>query len=234
MKIIAAACISALLFAPAWAQAENQTAAKLVHSSTDEQIRAYEHVLQASPDDPAAMPALITAYLQKLRESGDGAYLERASTLVNRMLEKDGGSLTALRFQNEIDLQRHDFRAVAERARDMAQYAPSDPGVWGNLGDASMELGDYDAARNAYLRMFALRPNLASYNRLAYFRFVTGDPQQAIALMRNAVEAGDPRPETVAWCWAELGDMYFKLGKLDEARGAYQAAVGLFPGLHRA
>jgi tetratricopeptide (TPR) repeat protein len=116
----------------------------------------------------------------------------------------------------------------------MAKYAPSDPGTWGNLGDALMELGEYERAGQAYSKMFALRPNLASYNRLAYFYFVTGDAPHAIALMRTAAEAGSAEPENTAWCWAELGDIYFKTGKLDEAADAYQTALSLFPTLHRA
>jgi tetratricopeptide (TPR) repeat protein len=116
----------------------------------------------------------------------------------------------------------------------MARYNPSDAANWGNLGDAYMDLGEYELAGNAYRRMFSLRPNLGSYNRLAYWRFVTGDGPAAIALMRQAVEAGDPAPENTAWCWAELGDMYFKLGKLPEAASAYTSALDLFPALHRA
>jgi tetratricopeptide (TPR) repeat protein len=207
---------------------------QLAHVTTDERIRAYERLLAGSPDDSRIQTGLISAYLQKLREAGDFGYLDRASKLVDKVLEKDGGNFVALRLQNEIDLERHDFRGVAERAQDMAKYAPSDPGNWGNLGDALMELGEYERAGRAYLRMFALRPSLASYNRLAYFRFVTGDARSALDLMRNAVDAGDPQPQNVAWCWAELGDMYFKTGQLPEAALAYHAALELFPSLHRA
>jgi tetratricopeptide (TPR) repeat protein len=206
----------------------------LSRANTDERIRTYERLLASSPDDMRLESGLISAYLQKLRESADRTYLDRASKLVDRMLEVDGGNFTALRFENEIDLQRHEFKTVAERAADMAKYSPSDAGNWGNLGDALMELGEYERAGQAYSKMFALRPNLGSYNRLAYFRFVTGDSAQAIELMRNAVEAGDPLAENTAWCWAELGDMYFKTGKLAEAADAYQSALKLFPTLHRA
>jgi tetratricopeptide (TPR) repeat protein len=211
-----------------------RTLAELAHAPIDERIQTFERRLQASPDDGRLQAALISSYLQKLRESGDRVYLDRAARIVDRMIERDGGSFTAMRFQNEIDLQRHDFRAVAERALDMSKYAPSDPGVWGNLGDASMELGDYQQAPQAYSRMFALRPNLASYSRMAYWQFVTGDLQRAIALVQNAIDAGDAEPENVAWCWAELGDMQFKAGRLTEASNAYRAALRLFPGLHRA
>jgi tetratricopeptide (TPR) repeat protein len=219
---------------PAQRAPGTRSLAEFSHLSSDERIRAYERMLQSSPENVQVQSGLISAYLEKLRESSDYAYLDRASKLVDKMLERDGGSLSALRFENEIDLQRHNFRAVAERARDMSNYAPSDPGVWGNLGDAAMELGDYEQASKAYLRMFSLRPNLASYNRLAYLEFVTGDAASGMASMRNAIDAGDTQPAVVAWCWAELGDMYFKTGKLNEAAAAYRTAIQLFPGLHRA
>jgi tetratricopeptide (TPR) repeat protein len=211
-----------------------RAAVDLAHASTDERIQIYQALLENTPDDMSAEIGLASTCLQKLRESGDGTYLDLAAKLVDTMLRQDGGSLTTLRLQNEIDLQRHAFKAVAERARDLIRFSPSDPGVWATLGDASMELGEYDEAGNAYLKMFALRPNLASYNRLAYFRFVTGDVPNAITLMKNAVEAGDPQPENVAWCWAELGDIYFKTGKIEEASRAFHQALDLFSTLHRA
>jgi len=204
------------------------------HEPTDVRIKTFEKLLAASPDDLKLQTGLISAYLQKVRETSDFGYLTRASKIVDRILEKDGGNFTALRFENEIDLQRHDFKAVADRSQDMVKYAPSDAGTWGNLGDALMELGEYQRAGDAYLKMFALRPGLSSYNRLAWHRFVTGDPISAIALMHEAVEAGDPVAQNTAWCYAELGDMYFKTGKLDDATNAYRSALDLFPSLHRA
>jgi len=207
---------------------------RLTQATTDQRVKVWESKLRASPDDPRLITGLVSAYLQKLRETADYRYLDRAAQLVDRLLERDGGNFEALRFENEIDLQRHDFRVVAERSRDMIKYNASDPGIWGNLGDALMELGEYEEARDAYTKMFALRPNLGSYNRLAYFRFVTGNANAAIDLMKKAIEAGSPMPENTAWCWAELGDMYFKTGKLDDAETAYQSALNLFPSLHRA
>lgn len=202
--------------------------------STDNRIRAAEQGLQQDPGKMAVQSELISAYLQKVRESGDFTYLQRATKIVETMLDHDPSSDVAARFQNEIDLQWHRFRQVAERAAGMTRYNPSDSGSWANLGDASMELGNYDQAGQAYARMFALRPDLASYNRLAYFRFVTGDAASAITLMRDAVQAGSATPENTAWCWAELGDLYFKAGRLEESKGAYQSALQLFPRLHRA
>lgn len=206
----------------------------LTHEKTDVRIKTFEKMLADSPNDLKLQSGLISAYLQKVRETSDFDYLTRASKMVDRILEKDSGSFEALRFENEIDLQKHDFKAVAERAQDMVKFEPSDAGSWGNLGDALMELGEYQRAGDAYLKMFSLRPGLSSYNRMAWYRFVTGDPNAAIALMKYAVDAGDPVAQNTAWCYAELGDMYFKVGKLSDAAEAYHAALSLFPTLHRA
>ena len=198
-----------------------------------DRIRVLESKAAASPGDRSVTAALISAYLQKLRETADGTYLELASRLTTRLIQQDGGSVIALRFQNEVDLQRHEFKAVAERAGDMVKYEPSDPGLWGNLGDALMELGEYERAGQAYTRMRSLRSGLASLNRAGYHRFVIGDAGGAIAFLTQAIEAGGDG-ENTAWCWAELGDMYFKTGAFARAEKAYNAGLALFPGLHRA
>ncbi len=200
------------------AQPARSLSSELGRASTDGRIRIYQHLITASPSDLRLQLGLANTYLQKLRDTADSNYLARASAIADRILAADGGLFQALRLENEIDLQRHDFRSVAERSRDMLKYAPSDPGTWGNFGDALMDLGEYDEAGHAYERMFALGPNLASYNRAAYFRFVTGDASRAIALMKEAIEAGSDNPENGAWCLAELGDLYFKTGQMEDAR----------------
>jgi tetratricopeptide (TPR) repeat protein len=97
-----------------------------------------------------------------------------------------------------------------------------------------MERGEYQRASKAYQTMITLRANQASYNRVAYYRFVSGDPKGAIEMMHLAVAAGGAAPENTAWCLVELGGMYFKTGQLDAAAGAYRGALDLFPGYHSA
>ncbi len=230
--VILAAFLSLVASRPAAAATAPANARQF--ATTDQRIAWYEGELRTSPGDARLSAGLITACLQKVRETADARYLDLASKVVETVLDKEGGNPTFLRMLNEIDLQRHNFRDVAARSQDLLRYQQSDPGIWGNMGDASMELGEYEQARDSYLRMFELRPNLSSYNRLAYWRFVTGDPASAIRLMREAIDAGSDTPENVAWCWAELGDMYFKTGNLAQARDAYESAIKLFPSLHRA
>ncbi len=102
------------------------------------------------------------------------------------------------------------------------------------LGDASMELGKYDEARKAYEKMVSLRPDLSSYNRLAWYRFVTGDAEAAIQLMHSAISGVSEAPENTAWCLADLGSMQFKVGKVADARASYTQALTVFPGYYPA
>ncbi len=207
------------------------TSAKL---KTDERIAAYSKAVAAQPGSSHLQSLLARAYIQKMRETVDFSYLDRASILVEAVLARDPGNYEALRLRSEIDMERHEFARVAEYSEEMTHFAPDDASNWGSLGDASMELGRYDAARDAYSRMLALRPDLASYNRIAWYQFVNGNVDQAIALMKNAIAADSPAAENVAWCWNDLGNIYFKTGRLNEAEDAYSHALGAFPGYYPA
>ena len=85
-----------------------------------------------------------------------------------------------------------------------------------------MELGEYSAAADAYQKMVQLRPDLSSYNRAAYYRFVAGDPKGAIDIMKRAIDSGSRSPENIAWCLVDLGNMELKMGHTAEAGEAFR------------
>src|SRR5206468_7183344 len=105
---------------------------------------------------------------------------------------------------------------------ELIRIAPDDPWNFGTLGDSMMELGDYNAAADAYQTMVQLRPDMSSYNRAAYYRFVAGDAAGAIEIMKMAVDAGSRSPENVAWCLVDLGNMQWKTGQVEAAARGYQ------------
>ena len=207
---------------------------KAAHLTANERIATYEKLLQQSPADPKIQAGLAEAFIQKLRETTDFAYLNRASALVDKMLAADPKSYDAIRLRIEIETHRHNFPKAAELAQELTERNPSDTGSLGMLGDSLMELGQYDAAGKAYRRMLELTPNLTSYNRVAYHEFVTGNSGQALSWMNLAVQAGSPIPENLAWCQVEFGDMLFKAGYTKEAHTVYDRALETLPGYHRA
>jgi tetratricopeptide (TPR) repeat protein len=186
------------------------------------------------PDSQKNPTQLARTYLSRMRETTDYGYLDRAQKLISMVLESDPENYDALLVQNEIDLFQHRFPAVAANSAKLAKRRPEDAINWATLGDAFMEMGQYDAAANAYQRMVDLRSDLMSYNRIGWYRYITGDMEGAIEMMQRAVKAGRPGHENTAWCLVELGNLYFKSGKLDQAESAFRMALEHFGGMHSA
>jgi tetratricopeptide (TPR) repeat protein len=207
---------------------------KVARMATDERIKMYETLARYNPADLHYQNLLAGAFIQKMRETMDPGYLDRASKIVAAVLSADGTDYEALRLRSQIELERHNFTKVAEYSRELIASSPEDPWNWGTLGDSLMELGQYDKAAEAYQRMVNMRPDLASYNRASYYRFVSGDAAGAIEVMKRAIGAGSRSMENVAWCYVDLGNMYFKIGQAGEAERAYLSALRAFPGYYPA
>jgi len=201
---------------------------------TDDQITALQTLIKTKPEDLSYQSQLAGAYIQKTRETTDFSYLDRASKIVDNVVAADSDDYQALRLHSEIELERHEFSRVADDSRRLTQFSPGDPWNWGTLGDALIELGQYDDAAEAYQKMVSLRPDLASYNRAAWFRFLAGDMPGAIDIMQRAIVSGSPSAENTAWCMVELGHLLMKSGRSAEAQKVYAAALKTFPGYHPA
>jgi tetratricopeptide (TPR) repeat protein len=98
------------------------------------------------------------------------------------------------------------------------------------LADAQIELGRYGGARRTIQTFVDLKPTLASYARVSYFRELTGDLAGAAEAMRLAVAAGSGAPENLAYVQALLGDLELQRGRLGAARDAYRSALRSVPG----
>jgi len=199
---------------------------------TDERIKMYQALTAAQPENLHYANLLAGTYIQKMRETTDFGYLDRASQIVNDVISRDSQNYEALRLRSEVELERHNFKKVAEYSRDLTKIAPEDSWNWGTLGDALIEIGDYEHAADAYQKMVTMRPDLSSYNRAAWYRFLAGDMPGAITIMEQAIKAGSSSPENTAWCLVELGHLFMKSGRVEEAGQTYSAAVKVFPGYH--
>ena len=69
---------------------------------------------------------------------------------------------------------------------------------------APVRNGGHDFAFRLSAHSYQHLPSLASYNRIAFYRFVTGDAVGAIDAMRLAIRAGSQEPENLAWCLTDL------------------------------
>jgi tetratricopeptide (TPR) repeat protein len=196
---------------------------------TDDRIAMYSALARSRQENQHYQVLLAGAYVQKTRETNDYSYLDRAVSILNAVLSNDSANYEALRLLTETQLERHQFAEAAESSLRLIQIDGADPWNWGTLGDAYIEMGEYDKAAEAYQKMVALRPDLASYNRAAHFRFLYGDADGAIAIMKRAIQSGSSMPENVAWCMVDLGNIYWKTGQNGLAGQTFVDALRTFP-----
>ncbi len=201
---------------------------------TDDRISLYEGMAKAKSENPHYQVLLAGAYIQKMRETGDFNYIERASRLLDQLISADSGNYEALRLRTEVALERHQFKQAAEYSKQLMAVGPQDPWNYGTMGDAYIEIGDYDKAADAYQKMMNMRPDLSSYNRAAHYRFLLNDVPGAIEIMKRAIDSGSKSAENVAWCWVELGGYYLKTNRPADAEAAYTNALRTFPNYHPA
>ncbi len=198
-------------------------------NGTDQLIFSYQAIVAEQPEQLDAAATLGELYLQKARESGDPAFYERAEAQFDAVLARDPNHLGASVGRGALLLAQHRFaEALALGEATRARY-PQVARVYGVIADAQVELGRYDEAVATVQQMVDLRPDLASYSRVAYLRELYGDPEGAIDAMEQAVAAGGPSRENTEWARVQLGNLHLGLGDLGAAEQAYAQALANIP-----
>ena len=199
-------------------------------SSADNRLETLQARLKQNPDDERAYVLLGAAYLQKVRETGDPTYYGKTEEALTRALDLQSDDFAAMIQMGALSLARHQFREALAWGEKAHVISPGTVLTYGVIGDAQVELGQYDAALETFQTMVDLRPDLSSYSRASYIRELHGDVEGAIDAMQRAVQAGGPNAENTNWTRVQLGNLYFNSGKLAEAEAQYNQALALYPG----
>jgi tetratricopeptide (TPR) repeat protein len=93
-----------------------------------------------------------------------------------------------------------------------------------------MEQGRLDEAVGAYQHMVDLRPDLQSYARISYIRWLKGQTEGAIQMMEAAVDASSQNdPDSAAWVSTRLALLEYQSGRQEEAHHAIEGALLIRP-----
>ncbi len=192
-------------------------------------IAAAQAQLRAEPDAEASYVALATAFLRAARSRG-AAHRAYARDVIEVGLARTGNGPRLRLLAAMLLLDDHRFEQVIAAAGELAVDLPYDPTPRLLIGDASLELGKYEDAATAYEAAIDLRPDLRSYNRIGYMRWLYGDFEGAVEALEFALDAGSARdPESMAWCFTDLGAMYLRRGQPGPAKKAAARALELVP-----
>jgi tetratricopeptide (TPR) repeat protein len=121
----------------------------------------------------------------------------------------------------------HRFGDAETNARTLVtlRERPFDYGV---LGDILIDQGKLREGAAAYQKMVDLRPDLQSYARAAHVRWLTGDLDGAIELIKLATAASSPNdPEAGAWAFTRLALYQFQCNETKSALESCAAALAL-------
>jgi tetratricopeptide (TPR) repeat protein len=198
-------------------------------------IAFFEARVASDPGDTPAQNRLGSLYLQRLRQTGDHgciAFAERAAlaSLAFVPAPQNSGAVSLLAQARAASHRFADARDLTE-----ALIAQSEKGeLYGTLGDALAELGDYGQASVAYERMEALGPDdLGTLTRLARFDYLHGRVASAQERLLTALEMASARQqpprETLAWIRWQLGELAFSVGDYASAEAWYRSGLVIHP-----
>jgi len=201
-------------------------------AATDRTIREAQGRVESGFVPVASIERLGWAYVAKSRESFDAGYLvlaESCASAIESLPEAGKSAPEALLLRGHVFTQWHRFAEAEELARELVSRRgiPFDHLL---LGDALMEQGKLDEAIESYQTGADLRPDLQSYARAGWIRWLIGDLEGAIEATRRAVNAGTRQdPDALAWVTTRLASFYFTAGELEMAERTATAALAVRP-----
>jgi tetratricopeptide (TPR) repeat protein len=217
-------------------------------NATDDLIKRLQARVKRNPEDHAGYAELGAAFLQKGRETADAADYELSKGALEKsldLLSNDPAAAFAMTQMAVVCMVEHRFEDAESWAQKALALGSGDPAPWAIAGDALADIGDYKGALEAYSRLKSSYgsqdENLAhSYqrdSRMSFLRFVVGDTQGAIQLMRSALRTAMETHmpgENIAWSQYQLGEEFFLAGETNAAEKAYVASLEECPNYYRA
>lgn len=175
----------------------------------------------------SALERLGWTFVKKARLSFDEGFYKLAEQCAACMEARGASRPDALLLRAHALQSLHHFAEAESAARELVRLRER-PFDYGVLGDALIDQGKVREGAAAYQKMVDLRPDLQSYARAAHVRWLTGDLDGAIELMKLATAASSPNdPEAGAWAFTRLALYQLQRGATTQALESCDAALSL-------
>ena len=162
-----------------------------VSGQLDRKIQTAQRRVKQASDPRPFLEQLGWLYVTKARTSHDQGFYKLAEQCALTLEAADSKSPAALLLRGHVLISFHRFAEAEAIARELVAQRTL-PFDYGLLGDALVEQGRLAEAVSAYQRMVDLRPDLQSYSRVAYMRWLKGDLDGAIEVARLAAARCEP------------------------------------------
>lgn len=199
-------------------------------------IRFLEDRVRRDPEDTVALNRLAGEYHRRFRDTGDDTDLDLSLKTAGQSLtalpaEFNKGALAA---RARASFSLHRFAAARDDATKLLALDPSKRYPLEILGDALLELGEYDRAAEAYakLEQFGV-PDPTTEARHARLALLKGDTAGAkrrlAAAVALAAALSPPQPQVLAWAHVRAGQLAFSTGDWAAAEKHYLDALAAKP-----
>ncbi|MBV9085113.1 MAG: tetratricopeptide repeat protein, partial [Acidobacteriaceae bacterium] len=136
--------------------ASNIPSVRAQRNSTDNVIQFYQWKISRDPDDFFNYDKLGTAYIRKGRETGDINYYDLAERALKKSLELESShreAISATVHLASVYFAEHRFKDALQYAQKALTFGTGDMSPYAIIGDAFLEMGEYDQAASAYSKL---------------------------------------------------------------------------------
>ena len=183
--------------------------------------------VEASPQSADGYTKLAAAYINAARRTGNFYLNAEARLAVAKALELSPDDPMARRLKASLHLTYHEFAEGLKLGEELYAEAP-DAFSMGVITDAHTQLGNYPQAVEWAQKLVDAKPNSSSYARAALLRAMHGDTDGAANLYKLSARTADTADrEAQSWSLSQLGDLYWRNGRYDEAERVYDEALSL-------
>ncbi len=186
-------------------------------SGYDLRIGKLQKRLEKNRNDFDLLENLAWAYMDKAQVSFDPGFNKLAGQTAACMNFLQPESSATMLVQARILHSQHRFKEAEKIARQLVELR----GYWydfATLGDVLMEQGALQSAIVAYQEMISQNPGPPAYNRAAYMRWLKGDVEGAIKMLKLSISTpGAINTTNGAWAMTHLAEYALQLGHLENS-----------------
>jgi tetratricopeptide (TPR) repeat protein len=197
----------------------------------DADIRKHQKQINAYTEPTQYWLQLGRDWVRKARIASDPGFYINVDACVEMALKIEPDRSEALGLHGLALMNGHKFSEAKAVATRILQKDPRNLVALGILSDAQLELGEFEAAANTAQMLMDSRPDMASYARASYLRWLQGDVKTAKILIRQALLAGRDvnDPEPAAWTFVEAGMIFWQEGDYEGADAVFEEALRWVP-----
>jgi tetratricopeptide (TPR) repeat protein len=192
------------------------------------ELRRLREELRQQPENLSLAIALAKRYLDLGRAESDPRYYGYAEGVLQPWWKAAQPPSDVLLLRATLRQNRHDFDAALQDLAALLKREPRNAQAWLTQAIVHQVRGDYAAAKRSCLPVLQLGSRLAAITCLSQVSSLSGQAEQAYALLLKTVNvsASAPVAERV-WAMTSLAEIAVRLGQNDAAETHFRSALEL-------